>query len=114
MRGLEPLQFVALGKGATKRLDNLDNWLMYWWGDTLDPLDAMVWFEKEQRGDNLLWTPYLEAMETTLDLLLEDRIKRTYKTHTVVIPRLLKFLWGINMGNGGGLLFTIPVGMLYW
>ena len=46
MRGLEPLQFIPLGKGATEILDNLESWLRYFWGDTLMPLDAMVWFEE--------------------------------------------------------------------
>ena len=31
------------------------------------PLDAMGWFEEDQRGENLLWTPSLAEMETDLD-----------------------------------------------
>ena len=49
MRGLDPLQFVSLGKGDIEISDNLDIWLRSWWGDTLMPLYAMVWFEEEQR-----------------------------------------------------------------
>ena len=77
----------------------------------MTPLDDMGWFEEEQRGYNLLWTPLPEAMETALDLLLEARLKRAYKTHIVVIPCLMKLLWRRQMGMDADLLFTIPVGM---
>ena len=54
MRGLEPLQFFPLDKGDTEISDNLDPRLRSWWGDTITPLDAMGWFEEEQRRDNLV------------------------------------------------------------
>ena len=41
MIGLEPLQFIPLGKGDTEILDNLEPWLRYWWGETLTPIDSM-------------------------------------------------------------------------
>ena len=44
-------------------------------------IEKIDWFEEEKRGDNLLCYPSLEAMETTLDLLLEARIKQLGK-HT--------------------------------
>ena len=53
-------------------------------------------------------------METALELLLEARLKRTYKTNIVVIPQLMTFLWRRYMGKEADLLFTIPVGMPYW
>ena len=78
------------------------------------PLDAMGLFEEEQRGDNILWTLSPAAMETALDLLLEARIKRPYKTNIVVISLLMEFLWRRHTGNEADLLFTITVGMPFW
>ena len=71
----------------------------------------MGWFEEEQRGDNLVRTPLLAAMENDLYLLLEAQLKRPYKTHIVVIPHLMKLLWRIKMGKEADLLLTITVGI---
>ena len=62
----------------------------------------------------MLWNPSPAAMENDLDLLLEDRIKRPYKTHIFVIPRLMKFLWRRHMVKESDILFTIPVGTHFW
>ena len=109
--GLEPLKFFPLVKGATEISDNLEPWLRSWWGYTLTPLYVMGWFDEEQRGNVLSWTPLLAAMETDLDLMLEARLKRPYKTHIVVIPHLMKLLWRIKMGKEADLLLTITVGI---
>ena len=114
MRGLEALKVYPLGKGATERSDTLEPWLMSWQGDKLTPLDSMGYFEEEIIGDNQFCTPYTEDMETALELLLEARLKRTYKTNIVVIPQLMTFLWRRYMGKEADLLFTIPVGMPFW
>ena len=53
-------------------------------------------------------------METSLYLLLEDRLNRSYETYIVVIPCLMTFLWIIQMGKDASILFTIPVGMPFW
>ena len=77
-------------------------------------LDAMVWFDEEQRVDNLLWNPSPASMENDLDLLLEAWIKRPYKTHIVVMYRLMTLLWRRQNGKEADLLFTIPVGTTFW
>ena len=53
-------------------------------------------------------------METDLDLLPEARLKRPYKTHIFVIPRLTTFLCKRHMRKEADLLFTIPVGTHFW
>ena len=86
MRGLKPLQFVYLGQGAVERSDKLEPWMRYWWGETLDSIETSHYFEEDKRGDNLIWSLLPAVMETTLELLLEDRLKRPHKKHLVVVP----------------------------
>ena len=58
--------------------------------------------------------PLMSETETALDLLLEDRLNRPYKKYIVAIPRLITFLWIRQMVEEADLLFTIPVGILFW
>ena len=74
----------------------------------------MGWFEEEQMGYNILWTPSSVAMDTALDLLLEAWINRFNKINIVVIPFLMELLWRIHMGKDADILFTIHVGMPFW
>ena len=77
----------------------------------MNPLETMVWFEKDKRGDNLLWYPSPATMQIVLYLLLEARLKKTHKTHLVMVPLLMTLLWTRQMRKEADLLFTIPVGM---
>ena len=72
-------------------------------------LSAKDWLE--YKGGKLLWNPPLAAAETELKFLLKSRIQRPYKTHLMVVPRVMNFLWKNQMGNEVDLLFTIPIGM---
>ena len=60
-------------------------------GDSLISISAKDWFE--HKGDILLWDTLPSAAEIALDLLLESRIKRPYKSHFMVVPWLMTFLW---------------------
>ena len=95
MRGLNPLQCVTSGKGAMERSDKLNPWMRSWWGETLTATETLDRFGEEKKGDNLLWDPSTATMETTLYLLLEARLKKPHKTHLVVVPCLMNFLWRI-------------------
>ena len=80
----------------------------------MNALEKMGWFEEEKIGYNLLWDPSLTAIETTLYLFLEDRLKRPYKTNLFMSPRLMILLWRRKMVKEADLLFTIPVGIPFW
>ena len=69
MRGMEHLELFMLGKVITEWSGNLDLCLRSWWDDILTTLETMALFEEKQRGENILWTPLHESMETALDLL---------------------------------------------
>ena len=80
----------------------------------MNALEKMGWFEEEKIGYNLLWDPSLTAIETTLYLFLEDRLKRPYKTNLFMSPQLMILLWRRKMVKEADLLFTIPVGITFW
>ena len=80
----------------------------------MNALEKMGWFEEEKIGYNLLWDPSLTAIETTLYLFLEDRLKRPYKTNLFMSPQLMILLWRRKMVKEADLLFTIPVGIPFW
>ena len=75
MKGLNPLQFLPLGKGYMERSDELEPWMRYWQDDTLTAMEISDWFEEYKIVDNLLWDTSPSAMETVIDLLLEARLK---------------------------------------
>ena len=80
----------------------------------MNALEKMGWFEEEKIGYNLLWDPSLTAIETTLYLFLEDRLKRPYKTNLFMSPQLMILSWRRKMVKEADLLFTIPVGIPFW
>ena len=61
-----------------------------------------------------MWDPHLAAAETALELLLESRIQKLYKSHLMVAPWLVPFSWRNQIGNEAYLLFNVPVGMTCW
>ena len=63
---------------------------------------------------NLPWAPPPEAMDTTLDLLLEASLQKLHKNHLVVVPHLNKFLWIKQTGKDEDILFTVTVRMVFW
>ena len=72
IRGLNRLHFVLLDQGALARLAKLESWIRNWWGDDLNSLSVRDWFE--YKGDNMLWSPHLDAAETALEILLGSRL----------------------------------------
>ena len=112
MRGLKTFQFVPLDQEAVVRLAKLEPWIRTSWGDSLSGLSTKYWFE--HKGDNLLWDPPLAASETALDILLESRLQKPYKSHLMVVPRIMIFYWRKQMGKEADLLFNVPIGMSCW
>ena len=53
IRGLNPLQFFLLYKGAVARSAKLKPCIRTWWVDILNSISAKYWFE--HKGGNLLW-----------------------------------------------------------
>ena len=89
MRGLQPLQFVTLYQGILLGLAKLEPYIRTWWGKSFISLSPKGWFEHKR--DNLLWAPHTDASEKKLELLLESRLQRPYKSHLMVVPRLMIF-----------------------
>ena len=108
IRVLNPLQFSLLDQGLVVRLAKLDPWIRTCWGEILSSLRSKYRFE--HKGGNLLWVTPLASAETILDLLLESRIQRPYKSHVMVVPLLMTFSWRNQMGEEAELLFNIPMG----
>ena len=91
MRSLNPLHFVLLYKGAEEISTGVEPWLRLWWGESLTNITPSDWFV--QKGNSILWVPPPSAVETALELLIEERLQRTYKSHLMVVPQLMTFLW---------------------
>ena len=83
-------------------------------GETLNPLHEIDWFEEYSKGDNLLCFICISVVETVLGLLIESRLHLPYKYHLMVVPLLIKFICKKQIGYEAGLVFTIPVGILFW
>ena len=112
MRGLNLSQFFPLDQGAVVRLAKLEPWIRTWWGESLSSLSGKYWFE--HKGGNIMWDPPPAEAETALELFLESRIKLPYKSHVMVVPRLMIFPWINQMGKEANLLFIFPVGVPCW
>ena len=74
-------------------------------------IETSDWFEENKSGNNPLWGISPSAIKTALDMVLEARLKQPHKTNLVVVPRLMTYIWRIQMVKEGELLFTISVGM---
>ena len=64
MRGLNPLHFVPLDKGAVVRFSKLGPWISTWWGESLASLSAKYLFEN--KWGNIMWDTPLDVAETSL------------------------------------------------
>ena len=82
-----------------ERSNKLEPWMRSWWGETLTSMQTSDWFEEDKRGDNLIWDTSPAAMGTVLYLTLEASLKRLHKTHLVVVPHLMNFIWRRHMGK---------------
>ena len=60
-------------------------------------LSEKYWFE--HKGNNILWDPPLAAVDTALEILLDSSIKGPYKSHVMLVPRLMKFSLRKQMGK---------------
>ena len=78
-------------------------------GRELEIIITIDWLKK--KGDNLLCKPTPTEAETILELFLEARLHFPYKSHIMVVPRLMIFLWRKYMGKEADLIFTVPVGI---
>ena len=89
MWGLKHLQLVPSDQGAVAISTKLDPWIRTWWGESLNSLSAKYWFE--QNRDDLLLGPPPATVDTVLEILLGSMPQRPYKSHMMVVPRLMKF-----------------------
>ena len=111
-KGMNHLQFFLLDQVAAAKSAKLEPWIRTWWGESLRSLSAKDWFK--HKVDNLLWGTPLTAEDTALEILLNSRIQRPYKSHVMVVPWLMKFSWRNQMGKEAELLFSVPVGIPCW
>ena len=61
-----------------------------------------------------MWGPPPAIEETALDIFLKSSIQRPYKSHLMVVPRLMTFSWRNQMGEEADLLFSVPVDIPLW
>ena len=112
IRGLNQLQFVSLYQGVVERSTTVGLWLRLRWVNSFSRMSPSGWFEL--KGDNLLWATPPPAADTALELVLEARLQHPYKSHYMVVPRLMKFLWRKDMEKEADLLFTVPFWVPFW
>ena len=108
-RRVNLLKIVPVDVGAVEILPGLEAWLRSWWGANLKNIQTSGWFEVQ--GDNFLWAPAPATTETVIELLLESHLQHIYRSHLIVVPRLMSFLWRKQIGKEAGLLFTLLVGI---
>ena len=84
MRVLNTPHSVPLYKGAGEISTGVEPWLRLWCREILTNMTPSDWLE--QKSDNLLWEPLPSAVETEIELLIESRIQRPYKSHRMVVP----------------------------
>ena len=61
-----------------------------------------------------MWAPAPSPAETVIEILLETNVQHLYRSHLILIHRLLEFLWKFHMGKEADLLFTVPVVTYFW
>ena len=79
------------------RSDKLETCISTWWGEILISLISKDYFEN--KGVDILWGPSPAVSETELELLLYSRLQLIYKSHFMVVPWLMTFLWRKYMGE---------------
>ena len=112
VRKLYPLHFVPLDQGAVVGLARLEPWVSNWLGEIFISLITKYWFE--HKGGNILWATPPAELETLLEILLESSIQQPYKSHVMVVPRLMIFSWRNKMEKEEDFLLTVPVWMTCW
>ena len=77
------------------------------WEEILSSPSAKHCFE--HKGNNILWDPPLAAVDTALEILLDSSIKGPYKSHVMLVPRLMKLSLRKQMGKEANLLSTVTI-----
>ena len=77
---------LTLDVGELVRAGDLDKWIINWWGcQPLIKLDHMGWFTQDKGLEIYLWSPPPAEIETYMKMITEERHKRPYVFHTIVI-----------------------------
>jgi hypothetical protein len=131
MAGEEILSFIPTHQSAPKRTDGIVEWIKSWLGDESILLSPMDWYGRghditgwTKHSDNF-WRPSLETSKyiwspapASADAALEEfrvaRIKRHKSTHVFVCPRLMTPMWLKQLYKASDIVFTVPVGQLFW
>jgi hypothetical protein len=71
-------------------------------------------FELKDMQAARLWVMAPAVMETALELFGDDWHAHPQWPHVFVIPRLMTHMWRKNLGKDADVLFTVPVGVLFW
>ena len=81
---LNPPHFVPLYKSSVGNINWGGTMAQFVLLESLTNIPPSYWLEK--KGNNLLWEPSPSAVETAIELLVEARIQRSYKSHLMVVP----------------------------
>ena len=125
MTGEDPLLFVPLAKGSSKRSKGrVGEWVRSWWkdskreqpwGDT--PLTEVTkdnLFDLHKVEGPRLWMPPPTSMETVMEVFNKDRMAHPRRTHVFVVPMLMTHLWRLHLGKDVDILMTITAEDHFW
>jgi hypothetical protein len=111
------MEYVPLHLSALDRSPGLLAWILSWYrGQDLEVLEPDGWFADalDRPMSHCLWTPAPAAADVAVEQLCYARLKRSWGTHIVVVPRLLTSRWRKQLTKTADVIFTIETGESYW
>jgi hypothetical protein len=117
LQGDRFMEFIPLHLSADERQgESLLCWIESWYShaEEYTHLNPSDWFQMGHHATKCLWTPPPAAAEAALEQLAKSIHKRPHHMHLVVIPRLMTARWRKMLGKICDLIFTVPVGTLFW
>ena len=112
MKGMNPLAYWPLYRGAVLRLVKLEPWIRTWLGENITSISAKDWFY--HKGDNIMWDLlWLQQIQHCkyfgLKSLSDVQATLNGGSSANMKTSLIK-----QMGKVVDLLFTAPIGTPFW
>ena len=82
-------------------------------GPGLETLSTEGWFTRGKGQGHYLWETSPAATETSLELIMDAKIKIPYASHVKIIQCFMTYLWRKKLGKGADPLINIPVGISF-
>ena len=86
------MDYIPLHLGAVERSGDLHRWIQSWWPEEqvskLRLLTPDDWFELDDQGDCVLWSPPPAAADVAIEMMITRIHRESWRMHVCIIPQL--------------------------